>query len=356
MKKQLKQISAISLYWKCQFIFWSLTSLYWAYLGFIGTDFNWRLAILHFAADLFIYITLSHLYKTISIKYNWHTLKIQQLLIRIIPAILVLGFAFMLFTISKNYLVRILFQLNFSEMYFEQFSRSGLTTFVTGLRIMSIWVLAYYGYHFTQREINVIKENAQLAVIAKEAAFNNLSAQLNPHFFFNSLNSIKALIIENPHTARRAIDLLSDLLRTTLDSRGTGLITVKEEMLLVNDYLELEGLRFENRLQKSIEVDEQLLHKLIPPLSIQVLVENAIKHGIANTKGSGKIQLTIKPEKDFIHICLLNTGQLKIEEAKGLGLKNLKERLQLQFNGKASFHIIQQSPENVLATLKIPLT
>jgi Histidine kinase len=354
-KTKLKKHLTISLYWKCQLIGWSAASLYWAFVGFVGTNFSWALAVVHFAGDLLIYIPLTHLYRNFSLKHSWQKLRIQKLLIRIIPSILILGLAFMILTVGKNYLIRFWFEPNFSESFIHNFNSFWLTIFVTGIRLMSIWVLAYYGYHFAQREINAVKESARLSVVAKEAAFNNLSAQLKPHFFFNSLNSIKALVIENPHAARRAIDLLSDLLRTSLYGRDTPLISVKEEMELIKDYLELEKIRFEKRLLTTIEIDEQLSDKLILPLSIQVLVENAIKHGITQTNEGGTIFIRIAEKNGFLHTAVQNPGNLTTEMTKGLGLKNLKERLQLHFNGKASFQIIQQTNETVLATITTPL-
>lgn len=343
------------MYWKCQLLFWGLTSLYWAYNGFTGTSFSWVLAIIHFVADLLIYISVSHGYRIISKKNNWHTLNVQQVLIRIVPAIIILGFAFMVLTITKNYLIRYSFQPGYSELFSQHFNRFGLTTFVTGCRLMAIWILAYYGYHFTQREITVIKENARLAYAAKEAAFNNLSAQLNPHFFFNSLNSIKALVLENPYAARRAIDLLSDLLRTALDTKDSKLISLKEEIVLTKDYLELESIRFEDRLKTIIDVDDSLSNILILPLSIQVLVENAIKHGIAQRKEGGAIQIKIEKKDSFLYISIQNPGNLGAIKPNGVGLRNLTERLQLQYNGRAIFKISQEPHEMVLATLIIPV-
>lgn len=149
---------------------------------------------------------------------------------------------------------------------------------------MSIWVLAYHLYHYSRLEIETVKENARLLMMIKEAQLNNLSAQLNPHFFFNSLNNIKFLVLENPSSARRAIDLLSELLRNSLNSNVGRLISLNDEIDLVRDYLELEKIRFEERLQIQIEINAAASQYSILPLSIQTLVENAIKHGIERRK------------------------------------------------------------------------
>ncbi len=351
----MKRRSRLSLYWKCQLIGWSAASLYWGYAGYIGSNFSFTLALIHFAGDLGMYIGLTHLFRNFSKYYQWQSLPPQKLLIRIIPSVLVLGGAFMLLTIAKTFLVRLVFEEGLTETFAHYFNVQWLITLVTGIRLMAIWVLAYYLYHYAQREINATRESARLAMIAKDAQMDNLAAQLNPHFFFNSLNNIKALVLEDPQAARRAIDLLSDLLRMSLYRRDTALITVQDEMELINDYLELEKMRFENRLQTSIEVDQQLLKTPILPLSIQTLVENAIKHGIAQRKDGGIIQIQVQRENGYMHTRVLNPGKLKTSGRQGLGLKNLSERLQLQFNGKASFELTEQNGETISAIIKTPL-
>jgi LytS/YehU family sensor histidine kinase len=268
---------------------------------------------------------------------------------------LALAFLFMLLTIGKNYLIRYWFEYGFTTSFKEEFSQRALTTYVTGTRLMSIWLLAYYGYHFAQRELLATRETARLALIAKDAQLNNLTAQLNPHFFFNSLNNIKALVIDNPQAARRAIDLLSEVLRTALYNRDTPLITVQQELSLISDYLELEKMRFEERLQVQMEVDAEVNKAPILPLSIQTLVENAIKHGIARRKAGGTITIQINRIENNLHATVQNPGTLQSTNTGGLGLKNLAERLYLQFNGKASLTLTQPTADTVLATITIPL-
>lgn len=351
----MQQKSRLSLYWKCQLIGWSAASLYWGYAGYTGSNFSFTLALIHFAGDLIMYIGLTHLFRNFSTHYQWQTLAPKKLLVRIIPAVFVLGGAFMILTAGKTYLVHLIFEKGFSETFAHYFNIQWLAILVTGIRLMAIWVLAYYLYHYAQREVNATRESARLSVIAKDAQLDNLAAQLNPHFFFNSLNNIKALVLEDPQAARRAIDLLSDLLRMSLYRRDTALITVQEEMELINDYLELEKMRFEKRLQTSVEVDEQLLKTPILPLSIQTLVENAIKHGIAQRKDGGIIQIQVQKQNGYMQTRVLNPGKLKTTDKQGLGLKNLSERLQLQFNGKASFELTEQNGETISAIIKTPL-
>jgi len=331
-----------------------MAALYWGYLGYTGTGFSLPIAILHFFTDILICISITHFFRIISKKYCWHELKFQKLLIRIVPAVLLLAFVYMLISIAKLYVVHINFRPDFTQSFSSFYRENSVPIFMGGTRLMSIWLLAYYLYHYAQREIKIIQENARLNLIAKEAQLNNLWAQLNPHFLFNSLNSIKSLVVENPESSRRAIDLLSDLLRKSLYERDPTLISIEDELAMVSDYLELEKIRFEERLQFTIDVPRQLLSFSIIPFSIQTLVENAVKHGINKQSDGGTISIKVRDERSFVSMTVENPGMLNTDSAShGLGLKNLQERLCLQFHDKASFSI-EQKNKMVSATIMIP--
>ncbi|MFT7034071.1 MAG: two-component system LytT family sensor kinase, partial [Cyclobacteriaceae bacterium] len=201
------------------------------------------------------------------------------------------------------------------------------------------------------------QENAQLSIIAKQAQLDNLSAQLNPHFLFNSLNSIKSLVIENPNVARRAIDVLSDLLRSSLYEKDKDFITIKDELALVKDYIELEKLRFEERLEIDITIDKTLENFKIPTLSIQLLVENSIKHGIDKIIEGGLVTIKISKNKHQVYIQVQNPGTIVLNESlKGLGLRNLKERLEIQYKNSAFFSVAELDKNTVEATIILPYT
>ncbi|MFC0518976.1 sensor histidine kinase [Mucilaginibacter angelicae] len=351
----MKQQTTISLYWKCQLIGWSVAALYWGYTGYSGTGFHWLSGILQFITDVAVYILITHLYRCLALKLGWQNLGLNKLLPRLVPAVIVLGLVYLFVTVSKVYFFRVWFQIGFSEPFSDFFDFYRDSIFVAGLRLMSIWLLAYHMYHYSKREINIARENARLAVITRDAQLNNLSAQLNPHFLFNSLNNIKALVIDDPKSARRAIDLLADLLRNSLYSGDKQMISVKEELELVKDYLELEKLRLEERLQYHIEASNEPENVMLPRLCIQTLVENAIKHGIGQQKQGGLISIQLNNEHNSLIISVSNPGRLKpVEESSGLGIKNLNERLQLQYKGEAHFTISEVN-DMVTASIKIPL-
>ena len=291
----------------------------------------------------------------IATKLKWKSLSLPKLFRKIIPSIIVLAILYTLVSNVKWYLFWLFIGGKEIDLW------NSLTYWdpilLTGLRLMSIWILAYHLYHYYQNKIETTQQNAELLVIAKQAQLDNLSAQLNPHFLFNSLNSIKSLVIENPKNARRAIDLLSDLLRSSLYEKDKDLITIKDELALVRDYIELEKMRFEERLQLKVTVDKTLETFKIPTLSIQLLVENAIKHGIDSKIEGGIVSITIKKEGGLVCIQVLNPGRLVLnKKSKGLGLKNLHERIKIQYNSNASFKLEALDTDIVEAQILILFT
>ncbi|MDF0718101.1 histidine kinase [Muricauda sp. 334s03] len=341
----------LSLYWKCQIIGWGIVSLLWLYIALVRDQFEITHALINYVLDVSICIGLTHAYRAIALRANWNQLEIKGLIKKVIPSILILSVLFMLIMNVKTsaYIYLVLGNNTFVENL-----SVWNPVLITGLRHMAIWVLAYHAYHFYVKEVNTAKANAQLSVIAKQSQLDNLSAQLNPHFLFNSLNSIKSLIIENPSIARRAIDLLSDLLRSSLYEKEHITISIAEELALVKDYVELEQLRFEERLHVNFDVDQSLKSCKIPPLSIQLLVENAIKHGVDKQLEGGTVDISLKEHDGFVEIIVKNPGTFSNAGQGGLGLKNLKERLLLQYDGKAKFTIDSPKEHEVVATLLIP--
>jgi two-component system LytT family sensor kinase len=343
----------ISLYWKCQLIGWSIVSVYWAYTVYTRDNYGIFYTLLNYVLDISIGIFLTHMYRRFALKAKWSSLPIKKLLTRLVPTIILLAVLYVLINNLKWYVYWTFIageDKNLIEaiIYWDPI-------LLTGLRLMSIWVLAYHLYHYYQKEVVTAKENAQLSLIAKQAQLDNLSAQLNPHFLFNSLNSIKSLVIENPNVARRAIDLLSDLLRSSLYEKDKGLISFKNELALVYDYIELEKMRFEERLQLKTNIDDDLINYKIPTLSIQLLVENAIKHGIDLKVGGGVVFLKIYKQEGDIYITVENPGVINQHKSVGLGLKNLKKRLEIQYKGKAVFSLTAKENDCIVAEIVIPM-
>lgn len=355
----------LSLYWKCQLAGWSAASLYWAIQGILDGHFIPWIGSLQFLSDVAVYILITHLYHRFALRRHWQMLELKALIIRLVPALLFLSFLYVLVTAGKIYGFRLFLPHHHPVTIADLLRDNGLAIWMAGIRLMSIWLLAHHLYYYGKRELSLAQENAWLALMAKEAEMKlalitkdaqmeTLQSQLNPHFLFNALNTIKALVVDDPALARRAIDLMSELLRSSLYHDGTATHTLRDEISLITDYLELEKLRLEERLQVDIACPPELLHLPVLRYSIQVLVENAVKHGISRQRSGGLLRVDISANHNQIEITVNNPGTLATANAgAGLGLKNLNERLQLYYQGKASFRIIDDAG-TVSAKIVIP--
>ena len=190
-----------------------------------------------------------------------------------------------------------------------------------------------------------------------EIELNNLRSQLNPHFIFNALNSIRALVDENPGKSKQAINQLSNILRTSLTPDKKGLTRFEDELKIVKDYLGLESMRFEERLKTEFDITPESSQYLVPPLMIQTLVENGIKHGISKLKEGGVIQVRTMIQNGDLVIQIRNSGRLVNGTKRGhdgLGIKNTIQRLKLIYGDKSAFRIVDEKNNFVLTELIIP--
>ena len=353
-KRNISIENTPNLYWKCQLIGWSIASVYWAYNGYFKNECSVSHTFIMFIFDVLIGISITHLYKLNHKKSRLELFK-KGSFFRLAISIIVLAILFMLLGNLKWHLYWVVI-----KGIDQSFTTSMLfwdPILITGLRLMSIWVLAYHLYHYYRQQIALTEYNAQLSIFAKQVQLDHLSNQLNPHFLFNSLNSVKSLISEDSSKAKRSVDLLSDILRFSIYTKDS-FASIEDELQVIYDYIELEKLRFENRLQLNVELDDTLLDFKIPSLCIQTLIENALKHGIQKSIKGGTILLSIVKKEENIEISVQNPGQLIIgdeTENTGLGLKNLKKRLQLQYRKMADFTLVEQPKGIITATIILPL-
>ncbi|HTL97507.1 MAG TPA: histidine kinase [Holophagaceae bacterium] len=193
---------------------------------------------------------------------------------------------------------------------------------------------------------------------AREAQSRLLQSQMSPHVLFNALNGFAELIHKDPAAAEGSVRSLAHLLRQLLTFAEFKVITLQEERALVEDYLHLEGLRLGSRLSSIWQWEERLQSRLVPPLLIQPLVENAIKHGIAPVKQGGILRISIREEAGSLLLEVANTGSsLGVKDGTrpglGLGLRNLKDRLALAFGPDASFGLAEREGWTI-ATISLP--
>ena len=336
MRKQL------SLYWICQLAGWGTAAIYWSYHQIPQID-SLPLGILSVLAPFLSSILSTHLYRQLAHQKGWIRLDLRQLLPIMFLALVAL---------TMIYLAAAATGATWCYGMIDLGAFLGMLT--GGTRYLSIWLLAFHLYHFARhsRQAEIDQSNYEKLAIA--AQFKRLNSELNPHFLFNSLNSIKALILENPAAARQALDLLSDMLRNSLRFSNQKRIPLAEEIKSITAYLALEKIRFEERLQYQIDIPEEFQQTLVPPLSLYNLVENAVKHGIAKSKSGGRISISAKKLPDSIHLTVLNDGQLSDTLNAGIGLKNTRERLELVYGPEASLELRNANTKQVSSSLTIP--
>lgn len=194
----------------------------------------------------------------------------------------------------------------------------------------------------------------QLAL--RSAELRALEAQINPHFLFNCLNSIRGLVIENPPLAQDLITRLANILRYNLHRDAGHTVPLSSEMEAAADYLAIEKARFEDRLRIRIDVSPQAAAAPVPPMLVQTLVENAVKHGIAPRTEGGDVAVRAALDEGGLTIEVENTGRLAERNggAPPLGLRNIRERLRLLYAGRASLDLVNREQDRVAAVVRIP--
>lgn len=220
--------------------------------------------------------------------------------------------------------------------------------------LFGTWSLVYFLNHFIRKNRLSEVENLKLLAQKQTAELALMRSQLNPHFLFNSLNSIRALISENQNEAKNGISKLSNILRSILIYSRRETVSVEEEMQFVRDYLELEKIRFEERLNFDLQVDQSLLTFQIPPMCIQSLVENAVKHGIGQLRAGGLIVVQLYKTTNCIEILVINDGVLAGQSDTRVGLENTMVRLKTIFGEQVSLDLFEID-RKVNAKIKIEL-
>jgi len=246
-------------------------------------------------------------------------------------AISLFGLAFICAKLTN---VALLYIFNQENNYVEVLNKSFLIRLGIALLIIT-WTAAVrwiFNMANQQKENEARKTDAEN--LAREAELTGLRQQLQPHFLFNSLNSISALAGSKPEEARKMIQQLSDFLRGTLKKDDNQMLTLEEELSHLQLYLDIEKVRFGHRLSTEIKTQEESLHLLLPALLLQPIVENAIKFGLYDTIGNVTIQIISKTENNNLIVTITNPFDAETAQpiqGTGFGLKSIKRRLYLLF-------------------------
>lgn len=236
-----------------------------------------------------------------------------------------------------------------------------LESFTIGWLPMLSWSFLYFVIKYYQIFQEVQKSALKSAAMAHEAQLKMLRYQLNPHFLFNTLNAISTLILEQQtELANRMVTRLSSFLRYSLDNDPMQKITLEQELAALKLYLDIEKVRFEERLSLELDIGEEAAQALIPSLLLQPLVENAIKYGIARAEKGGKLRIAGKVFAGDLLLELSDDGPgVKlvdgvIPDANGVGLRNTQERLSELYGNRHSFRLSQTSPHGLTVNIRIP--
>lgn len=297
--------------------------------------------------EALIFLVVTHGFRIFARERKWVDLSMSQLLPRVLASVFLMGLLAYFLRMPVSFLLGIFD----ASVAFDPASIGGLS--LVYAVIFFIWSVLYFTYHYFDQYNKALKYEASVVQIE----LNNLKSQLNPHFIFNALNSIRALVDENPSKSKQAINQLSTILRSSLASEKKGLTRFDEELKIVEDYLGLESIRFEERLKTEFDIHPDSYSFLVPSLMIQTLVENGIKHGISKLTAGGVIQLKTTVEKGRLRVQIRNSGHLlngSKRTKKGIGLKNTVQRLKLIYGDAASFRIVNENDNFVVTEIMIP--
>lgn len=342
------------LYWVLQVSGWGmvgLTMLFYArnYQVPITSDILFgRIAVVFFTG-----ILVSHLLRMVIKKWRW----MQQDVDKVIPKLIV---GFIASSLLYSFIVLNAYEyLSITTGKAKQLSfGSKLAGYTVDNSMFFLpWVLIYYFYHFFQKSQKQQMDGLTLESLVKELELKTIKAHINPHFIFNALNSIRALVDENPIRARAAITELSNILRSSMHVEKQETVALENELAIVKDYLALENMRFEDRLKIEYDIDAATLTRQVPPMMLQTLVENAIKHGIGKLVNGGVVKVISDVKNDYHELIVQNTGQLNGYKNKeqGFGISSTTNRLNILFGDKAKFDIKQLNSSMVEAKVLIPL-
>lgn len=318
--------------------FWLLQLTGWGFIGLVNYGFQvysgglptWILAFNALGLPVGG-ILVSSVFRSVCMKINWIKWKKGKLSVFVFFSAISLTLIWIfLVSVAARFIISKTITLN-----------DILANIFPLAMIMLIWCLLYFGYHLVRHYHFSEIEKWRLKAEINKAQLDVLKLQINPHFIFNTLNNIRALILEDQNRARKMLTNFSDLFRYSLQNAEKKEVAIFEELKMVNFYMELVKIQYEERLKYEIIVGKDLENELIPPMIIQMLAENAIKHGIAHSLlTENNIYISILKDVDILKIIVKNNGTLENSDSlaysEGIGLKNIESRLFLLYGERAA--------------------
>jgi two-component system, LytTR family, sensor kinase len=339
-------------YWWCQVAGWGIVVLA---LVFFASTFEQKITPKLLERQFVVMLSgilTTHLFRMVIRKSNWLMQAVEKVLPKLLMGVIVTSVIMSLVQIGIYDLINLSdsskHKLGFTTRILGHVLENGLIIFP--------WTMIYYFYHYIEKSRKQELDTLKLESLVKELELKTIKSHINPHFIFNALNSIRALIDENPGRARTAITELSNILRSSMQTEKQETVTFEKELNIVKDYLALEHIRFEDRLKVEYEINEDTLDQPIPPMMLQTLVENAIKHGISKQVNGGMVKIISDFRGGYHELVIRNTGYLNGSLSNdGFGLISTRNRLQILFGEKANFDIKETNGNTVQATVLIPV-
>lgn len=333
-------------YWLCQILGWgtyTIIAIMATLLSQGGVQFfpgGWILRLLVNYTIFFVgIILLTHLLRAQIRKRQWLSLPMGKAAPRLVAASILVGLCSSLQVIAVDVIT-----LRAME------NRAAVLSMTANLICASvIWTVIYV--------VNIRARQArEMEAHLREAQLRALEGQVNPHFLFNSLNTIRGMIVEDPSVAQDMVTRLANILRYNLEREKTSLVPLAREIEIAADYLAIESIRFDERLRVRMEIDPSAAHAQVPSMLVQTLVENAVKHGIAARAEGGEIVIRAVVRGGALALEVVNSGQLSVpaEGATQIGLSNARERLRLLYGSQATLRLENRDPSTVAAMVSIP--
>jgi hypothetical protein len=337
------------IYWTCQVVGWfavvEVTLLLVLYSAGERGPMARQVATI-FQASAVIAIIWTHLYRALIRRRGWAALNPWRLLPRVSAASVALGAA-----ISFSAFPVWLIVLGDRVSPVAEWAPRALLTW--GMLVFG-WSVVYFAVHYFERLRRAEVGNLELAVAAAEARLHGLMAQLNPHFLFNCLNSVRALIVEEPSKAQTTVTELSNLMRYSMQAGRVVTVPLETEIEMVSTYLSLEGVRLDERLQSSIDMAPDTRSVPVPTMLVQLLVENGVKHGIERLPDGGAIRVASRLADGALRVSVTSSGRLVAQAGSTrVGLANARERLRLLYGERASL-TLREERGAVVAELTLP--
>jgi sensor histidine kinase YesM len=347
------------IYWVLQFLFWDTLSGVMA-LGYLVTNNQLNLKTWQIVLDFLIVVILSIFFTHQFRRVLKKTIAFDN--IKVLDVFKIFGLLLLttvLFYLSFTLYIRFTYTFIYERIDVFDHPSQGLKNNIIFLLnygiYFFIWAVFYVAIKSLMELNKSREERLELESSLKESQLNTLKGQINPHFMFNSLNNIRGLMLEDVNKARNMLTSLSETLRYSLTKSGVDAIALEDELEMVDNYIELSKIQFEDRLEYKTAIDDDALHVKIPPMLIQMLVENAIKHGISKLKQGGTVEVRTQLHEGWLEIQVANSGTLaSTENTTQVGLENIKRRIALLYGEKGKF-ALREINDQVVATIKIPL-